>query len=259
VRRLIAAARAAGWPAARIIDACSEQVRGLDVHPVAVTLARVTWLLALGNLIAERPARLNVPVFLGDAMQWNLRRYVDRADVLVEVPGSAPLQIPTGFAEDQALFEQGLEALNQGLADDAAPETVGRALHRIDDVHLCASAGIVSRGAQRHLDLRVALSRPEQLADVLIGNPPWIVYRHLSAGMKDRLRDGLRAYDLWVGGNLATQQDMCALFCARSAERYLVPGGRIAFVLPFAVLNAPVFAGLRSGRMRQVEVKVTGA
>jgi len=94
---------------------------------------------------------------------------------------------------------------------------------------------------------------------VLIGNPPWIVYRHLSAGMKDRLRDGLRAYDLWVGGNLATQQDMCALFCARSAERYLVPGGRIAFVLPFAVLNAPVFAGLRSGRMRQVEVKVTGA
>jgi len=94
---------------------------------------------------------------------------------------------------------------------------------------------------------------------VLIGNPPWIVYRHLSAGMKDRLRDGLRAYDLWVGGNLATQQDMCALFWARSAERYLVPGGRIAFVLPFAVLNAPVFAGLRSGRMRQVEVKVTGA
>ena len=94
---------------------------------------------------------------------------------------------------------------------------------------------------------------------MLIGNPPWIVYRHLSAGMKDRLRDGLRAYDLWVGGNLATQQDMCALFWARSAERYLVPGGRIAFVLPFAVLNAPVFAGLRSGRMRQVEVKVTGA
>lgn len=152
VRRLIAAARAAGWPAARIIDACSEQVRGLDVHPVAVTLARVTWLLALGNLIAERPARLNVPVFLGDAMQWNLRRYVDRADVLVEVPGSAPLQIPTGFAEDQALFEQGLEALNQGLADDAAPETVGRALHRIEGA-TAADAGAMTSTYARLLEL----------------------------------------------------------------------------------------------------------
>ena len=57
------------------------------MHPVAVTLARVTWLLALGDLVADRPAKLTVPVFLGDAMQWNLRRYVDGADVLVEVPG----------------------------------------------------------------------------------------------------------------------------------------------------------------------------
>jgi len=68
---------------------------------------------------------------------------------------------------------------------------------------------------------------------VLVGNPPWIVYRHLSANMKDRLREALRTYDLWVGGNLATQQDMFALFWARAAERYLKSRGptrvRIAF------------------------------
>ena len=105
----------------------------------------------------------------------------------------------------------------------------------------------------RNLVRPVWLSRNEQLADVLVGNPPWIVYRHLSASMKDRLREALRAYELWVGGNLATQQDMCALFWARGAERYLKPRGRIAFVLPFAVLNAPVFAGLRTGRMGQTQ------
>lgn len=87
VRRLIAAGRAAGWPGSRILQACAEKVRGLDVHPVAVTLARVTWLLALGDLVAERSGGLTVPVFLGDAMQWNLRRYIGGADVLVEVPG----------------------------------------------------------------------------------------------------------------------------------------------------------------------------
>ena len=42
-------------------------------------------LLALGNLLADRPAVLRVPVFLGDAMQWNLRRYVGGADVLVRI------------------------------------------------------------------------------------------------------------------------------------------------------------------------------
>ena len=133
VRRLIAAGRAAGWAGPRILQACAENVRGLDVHPVAVTLARVTWLLALGDLATDRPARLTVPVFLGDVMQWNLRRYVGGADVLVEVPGDdRPLQIPAGFAEDQTAFEQGLDALNQGLADDATPDKVGRALRRIE-------------------------------------------------------------------------------------------------------------------------------
>ncbi len=51
---------------------------------------------------------------------------------------------------------------------------------------------------------------------------------------------------------------MCALFWARGAERYLAPGGRLAFVLPYAVLNAPVFASLRAGRLGQAPVAVTG-
>lgn len=110
VRRLVAAGRAAGWPGARILHACAERVRGLDVHPVAVTLARVTWLLALGDLVTDRPAELRVPVFLGDAMQWNLRRYLGGADVLVEVPGGAPLQIPAGFAEAVAKVVTACEA-----------------------------------------------------------------------------------------------------------------------------------------------------
>ena len=45
--------------------------------------------------------------------------------------------------------------------------------------------------------------------------------------------------DLWVGGKLATQQDLFALFWARGAERYLVPGGTVAMVLPYAAMNAP--------------------
>ena len=276
VRHLVAAGRAASWSGADILDACVENVRGLDVHPVAVTLARVTWLLALGSLVADRPAKLSVPVFLGDAMQWNLRRYVVGSDVLVDIPGDArPLQIPSGFAEDQAMFEQALDTLNQGLTDKATPEVVGRMLLRIEGAVSTDADALAATFARlqilvrdgrngiwtfvfRNLVRPVWLSRSDQHADVLVGNPPWIVYRHLSAGMKDRLREALQTYDLWVGGNLATQQDMCALFWARAAERYLSSGGRIAFVLPYAVLNAPVFAGIRAGRLGQTPVRITG-
>ena len=277
LRRLIDAGRDAGWTEARIVESCANQVRGMDVHPVAVTLARVTWLLALGRLLQSRPARLTIPVFLGDAMQWNLRRFVDRTDVAIDVPGEdRPLRIPLGFAEQQTTFENGLDELNRGLADDSTPEVVGQALRRIEGASAEDADALAQTFAQlqalyragrngiwtfvfRNLARPVWLARPEQRADVVVGNPPWIVYRHLSAGMKDRLREALQSYELWVGGSLATQQDMWALFWARAAERYLQRGGTIAFVLPYAALNAPVFAGLRAGRMGEARVRLTGA
>jgi SAM-dependent methyltransferase len=134
LRRLIDAGRDAGWTELRIVECCAEQVRGLDVHPVAVTLARVTWLLAMGKLLRAGPSRLTVPVFLGDAMQWNLRRFVDRTDVAIDVPGEdRPLRIPLGFAEQQAAFENGRDELNRGLAEEGRCPLVDRRARKLSD------------------------------------------------------------------------------------------------------------------------------
>src|ERR1700745_399953 len=113
--------RAPGFTRGAAVTACVQQVRRLDVPPVAVIIARVTWLLALGPAIEERIGELHVPVYLGDAMQWNLRQVGDARDVVVQVPDDAPLHVPAGFAEDQARFEYGLQTLTQGLNNAASP------------------------------------------------------------------------------------------------------------------------------------------
>lgn len=92
-----------------------------------------------------------------------------------------------------------------------------------------------------------------------MGNPPWVAYRHLSAETKVRFRDACLAANLWVGGVLATQQDLSALFWARGAERYLKPGGTVAFVLPYAALNRPAFEGLRQGKFGGASVRIVEA
>jgi SAM-dependent methyltransferase len=276
IRRKLAAAEAAGLTRAEAVAVCVEQVRGLDVHPVAVIIARVTWLLALGPAIEERVGELHVPVYLGDAMQWNLRQVGDTRDVVVQVPDDAPLHVPAGFAEDQARFDSGLQALTQGLHDAASPAQVERSLLRIEGVaqpDASAMADTYGRLRElydtgrngiwpfvlRNLTRPLWLSRPEQRANVLLGNPPWIAYRHLSAEIKPRLREACRQMNLWVGGVLATQQDISALFWARGAERYLSPGGTIAFVLPYAALNRPAFGGLRRGNFGSVQVRIVEA
>ncbi|HZS82240.1 MAG TPA: N-6 DNA methylase, partial [Stellaceae bacterium] len=276
VRRLLAAARAAGWTNREALRVTAARVRGLDVHPVAVIIARVTWLLALGEAVMDRSEPLHVPVYLGDAMQWNLSETVDLREVMLPVPGEAPLHIPAGFAEDQAKFDPGLRELAEGLDNDASPDQVERALARIDGVTARDARAMAETFARlsilkhegrngiwpfilRNLIRPIWLSRPEQRADVLLGNPPWVAYRHLSPEMKTRLRDACQRMNLWAGGVLATQQDLSALFWARSAERYLRPGGIIAFVLPYAALNRPAFAGLRAGDFQTASVRIVAA
>ena len=276
IRRKLAAARIARISTADAVAACAREVRGLDVHPVAVIIARVTWLLAMGDAIAERPPELHVPVFLGDAMQWNLSRIGNVREVSVPVPGEQPLRVPAGFAEDQEKFDPGLRTLTEGLRDDSTTPDVERALGRIPGVSALDASElgktftrlqILYRAGRngiwpfvlRNLVRPVWLSREDQRADVLVGNPPWVAYRHLSAEMKTRLRDACQAMNLWVGGSLATQQDLSALFWARGAERYLKPGGTIGFVLPYAALNRPAFAGLRKGDFRSAGTRICEA
>jgi methylase of polypeptide subunit release factors len=275
IRRLIVAGREARLPPAEIVALCADRVFGIDVHPVAVALARVTWLLALGDLVGDRPPTLSVPVYMGDSMQWSLRPLGASAEVLVDVPpNDPPLRIPAGLASDLTLFERALDELNRGLDSLAEPDAVRDALARAGAT--AEDAAMLGRTfaqlKQLYLDDRnhiwtfilrnllrpVWLSHPDHRADVLIGNPPWIVYRHLSPEMKDRLREALQSYNLWVGGPLATHQDMFALFWARGAERYLREGGTLALVVPYAALNAPVFAGMRDGSMQGVRVAITG-
>ena len=63
----------------------------------------------------------------------------------------------------------------------------------------------------RNLIRPLWLSRPGQRADVVLGNPPWVAYRHLSPEMKVDLREACQRIDLWVGGILTTQQDEVGL------------------------------------------------
>ena len=272
IRRLRAAGAAAGWDAGRRVAACTTLVRGLDVHPVAVIIARVTWLLALGEDIHDRREDIHVPVFLGDALQWNISQVGDSREVRVTVPEEPqPLRVPAGFAEDQALLDAGVQALKDGLERDATPAAIERDLRRLpgaDAADATALAETFSRilalhragrdgiwpFVLRNLVRPLWLSRADQRADVLLGNPPWVAYRHLSAPMQARMKAACQDLNLWVGGVLATQQDLCALFTVRAVQRYLKPGGRVAFVLPYAVLNRPVFAGLRRGDHRQVQI-----
>jgi hypothetical protein len=99
----------------------------------------------------------------------------------------------------------------------------------------------------RNLTRPLAYSAAGGWANVLIGNPPWVAFRNMTAGLQKRFKELAKGVGVYVGGKLATQNDLCALFTARAAGLYLRGGGRIAFVLPLASLTRGQFERLRSG------------
>ena len=72
IRRFLAASEEAGIPSSEAVSSVVNKVIGMDVHPVAVTLARVTYLLAIGRerLSSDDRGAIAIPVYLGDSMQW---------------------------------------------------------------------------------------------------------------------------------------------------------------------------------------------
>ena len=132
VRAVLKAADDLGLSAAEASRLAVEKVAGIDIHPVAVIFARVTFLLALmPALREEHPGAISLPVYLGDSLQWNLAtgRHGDTIDMFnvrdtleisvpaVEIPERTiryqpeTLHFPAVIAADAALFDQMLERM----------------------------------------------------------------------------------------------------------------------------------------------------
>ena len=98
----------------------------------------------------------------------------------------------------------------------------------------------------RNLSRPLAYSAGGGWANVVIGNPPWVAFRHMSVDLQKRFKELAKGMGVYVGG-FPSQNDLSALFTARSATLYLRGSGRLAFVLQLAALTRNQFEHLRSG------------
>ena len=256
-----------------LLDRLREAVTGIDVHPVAVHLARAAWALAARPAIdaavrAGYDASGSVPVYLGDALQLRFNAgdmfagqqvtiqvdddstelvfpvsLVDRADTFDSLMSQVADDIELGGASAGydpliALDDHGITDPNerQMLADTIA--TLQR-LHAEGRDHIWAYY-------TRNLVRPVALSRTK--VDVVIGNPPWLTYNKTASILRDELeRQSKNLYGIWVGGKNAANQDIAGLFYARSVDLYLKDGGKIGMVLPHSALQSGQYAKWRTG------------
>ncbi len=273
VRLHLKAAEEAGLGNREAIHSVVGHVLGVDVHPVAVTLARVTYLLALGaDRIAGDRDGFAVPVYLGDSVQWRHEQsLLSEGQVAIKTADgsglfSEELRFPEAILADADLFDRLVTELTAhatagrkkgtvpaigAILDRYALEGHDRETVAATFRHLCA---LDDEGRDqiwgyyvRNLVRPVWLAQQPNRVDVLIGNPPWLAYRFMTPAMQAEFRRLSVERRLWAGAKVATHQDLSALFVVRAIEQYLAADGRFGFVMPDAVLSRLAYAGFRGG------------
>lgn len=264
IARYREAAKSAGMSDAATLEGACEHVFGIDVHPVAAIIARVTYLLALSGLLEGPHEQVSIPVYLGDTLQWNLRRVVVEGEIEIGASGGAQLHFPSAVAKEPGTFDAVLASMldhserGQPSAafrawlersyvpsdvDAAALEKTYSELKRLYDEGKDHIWGYVARNLSRP----VWLSSTGQRAHVIVGNPPWLSYRYMSPDMQKRFKQECQDRGIWAGGKVATHQDLSGYFFSRCVELYLRGAGLIAFVMPYAAMNRKQFEGFRTG------------
>lgn len=287
IRRLATAGRKKRLKPEEIISRAAEKIAGIDVHPVAVIFARATWLLALLPTFDKgRPRSLSIPVYLGDALQWNARELMGVNELEILVPPAnergtpAVLRFPEEAVIDPSFFDEMLDTMLTSAESGRSAKTLtswlkGRGIEDSARTMLAETYDLLCRLNEegrnhiwgyvaRNLSRPIWLSTEKQKADVVIGNPPWVRYSSLSKENQERLKQEAMRAGIWVGGKAATANDLSAYFFARSVDLYMKRDGWIAFVLPYAAMSRDPYAKFRTGdfnksRNQTKAVRFTGA
>ena len=255
-----------------------ENIVGIDIHPVAVQLAKATWVMAAADTISAARAEgtdtgaVSAPIYLGDSMQLRYDTGTLSASQSIELEThetlpdhTAPIifSIPRELARRQAdidrLISEMATAIDEGrnaeqVADSyqmsnecrqsmKAVATLMRELHAADRNHVWAYY-------IRNM-IRPAVIAEEKV-DCIIGNPPWLTYNQSADIIRQELREmSEQRYQIWAGGKQASNQDIATLFYTRCAELYARPGTQIGMVMPHSALRAGQHLKWRGGNYKR--------
>ena len=269
VTHFIEATKETSLDSEEVLEWLRFSIAGIDVHPVAVHLARAAWMLAaqpaLQAAVDDGFAEdVTVPIYLGDALQLRFRTDDMFARHVVTIPVEDeqntelifPLRLVNLAETFDALMGNIADAIERGgdprlaLADNditdpeerrVLQETIAtmQRLHEEGRNHIWAYY-------TRNLVRPVALSHGK--VDVIVGNPPWLIYRNTASTLRDELeRQSRNLYGIWTGGKYAAVQDVAGLFYARCTDLYLKDDGVIGMVMPHSALQAGQYEKWRTG------------
>jgi hypothetical protein len=269
-------------------------VQGIDIHPVAVTIARATYILALGKLVNSARKPIQIPVYLADSLflprevEANLieqlsgveisfgtkknQKYVVVPQMLIHRPDlfDDAIAACSNIAEEHANSgKDSLKTMQKHLSHVVPELSQLLEYDKVLDALWGYTEGLADLISQKKNSIWSFIIRnsyrPAMLKeqfDFIIGNPPWLSYRYISDPdyQEEVKRRAVDRYQIAPKSQkLMTQMELATVFMAHSMATFANSNCRLAFVMPRGVLSADQHQNLiKRNYASATRMKLTG-
>ncbi|RLI40687.1 hypothetical protein DRO64_08635, partial [Candidatus Bathyarchaeota archaeon] len=254
-----------------------ENVIGIDIHPLAMLIARATYLVSLGReLLEAREGDIMIPVYLADSIRLPEEKVIVFGGVPVysiKAESEKELVIPSNIALNPTISDLVIDAVKDYAASvaEGAPDSLD-----LFDLHL-SSYGLrekLSDGDVQALHYTTQnmiklikmgkdtiwgfilknYYKPVFFArrkfDVIVGNPPWLSIRDVkSEAYLNFLKTLISQYGILASRrpDILWATELAVLFIFRVTDLYLADNGEISFVMPRSIITGEHHHGFRTG------------
>ncbi len=273
-----------GRTSAELLESIVDNVAGIDIHPLAVTIARATYVLALRDHIDTATRPIQIPVYLADSLFLPSEvKTMNKEEFEIQY-GLKPRKsfaLPMALLEEPAWFDSLIDvghrlAVEHARSGDETAQSLAKAIRR----EVPALAGIAGfealvEDAWEYVEGMAELIRERRNSiwafiirnsyrpalmrerfDVILGNPPWLSYRYIADPeyQAEVKRLAVREYKIAPKSQkLFTQMELATVFLAHALKTFGASGSkaegraaaRLAFVMPRSVLSADQHATFR--------------
>ena len=258
------------------ISVLQDIATGFDIDPLAVSLSKTTWVIALAEEIKSGTTPIVIPIFHADSL-FSVTPitaqvpFHDDTDTIELSLDGATVYIPAFLIEpafrelfdrivdwsyDEAIDAQ-LTGNNQHLTEESVDQFVHGAESAcnvtLDATRKAALTQSVHSLVRRMTDLSIAgrngiwafilrnTYRPGLLTgqfNGLVSNPPWLALSALAENpYKHVLRQRAKLYGILPPGQSFLHLELCTTHLLHAVDRYLRVGASIACLVPGTVFN----------------------
>jgi len=250
----------------------TENIYGIDIHPLSVQIAKTTVLLAFGREItkSKKPVHINV-ILANTLLAPEGVENLFGSEFTMHIDQNS-LRLSTKIFDDMSLFDEALE-----ICEDLAEQTLHKKKENRQNFekslliqHKGLDSKIIDSFYQIYESLRLAkeqgrdsiwrfivqnLYKPyflKEKFDYVIGNPPWFTYNSVkNEEYQNQLNDLAEKYKVKPPRSANMPQlEIAAIFMAHCSSFFLNKKGKISFVLPRSFLSADHHDNTRSGKAK---------